>query len=223
LPLGTATQVDSLHDLLREADFVSLHVPARPDGRPLIGRNELAAMKDGSYLLNLSRGSLVDLPALKDALEKEKLAGAALDVFPSEPRTNLEDFNCELTGVENVVLTPHLGGSTEEAQVNIGLEVSAAFIRFLKHGSTGGAVNFPQINLSSEISAPRILNIHKNVPGVLGKVNAIVSELGANIVSQNLSTRGKIGYLAMEVSTDKAGELRDRVAALETSIRTRLL
>lgn len=223
LELGNARQVDSIADLLKAADFVSLHVPALPKGQILINKNELDLMKPGSYLLNLSRGTLVDLPALRAALQSGRLAGAGIDVYPKEPQTNSEPFECELAGLDNVILTPHLGGSTEEAQYNIGLEVSAAFIKYIDTGGAGTAVNFPKVELAEFQGSHRILNIHRNVPGVLTEINGIISQVGANIDSQILGTYKDIGYLIMDVSKAFSDDVKDRIAALSSSIKTRIL
>jgi D-3-phosphoglycerate dehydrogenase / 2-oxoglutarate reductase len=186
LPLGRAEQVETLEELLTKSDFVSLHVPALE--YQLIGKHELELMRKGSYLLNFSRGTTVDLKALRVAILSEHIAGTAIDVYPSEPKTNDESFNCELSGLENVILTPHLGGSTEEAQYKIANEVTSTLIHFVNSGTTIGAVNFPQVNLPEVHSSHRILNVHKNVPGVLSDVNRIIADLGANIDAQYLST-----------------------------------
>jgi len=223
LPLGNARQVDSMKDLLAESDFISLHVPAMAGNRPLISTAELQQMKRGSYLLNLSRGSLIDFSALKEALQSGHIAGAAVDVYPSEPKTNSEPFSCELTGVENVILTPHLGGSTEEAQYNIGEEVAAAFINFIDAGVTTGAVNFPQVSMPVVPNTHRVLNVHKNEPGVLVEVNKIVSDLGVNIAGQFLGTHKDVGYLVMDVEKDISEELKNQIQALSSNIKTRIL
>jgi D-3-phosphoglycerate dehydrogenase len=223
LPLGTAKLAESFDALLAESDFVTLHVPAMPNNRPLISRDEIAKMKDRSYLLNLSRGSLIDFTAVKEAVESGKLAGAAVDVYPAEPKGNNEPFACELAGVENVILTPHLGGSTEEAQYNIALEVSAAFVKLIDSGCTFGAVNFPQVDLPFCPESHRILNVHRNEPGVLSAVNKIIADLGANINAQYLSTYKNIGYLVMDVNKAVSEEVKEQIAALATSIRTRIL
>jgi D-3-phosphoglycerate dehydrogenase len=223
LALGTATQADTFDDLLSESDFISLHVPARADGEPLIGAAEISKMKKGSFLLNLSRGSLVDLLAAKDALESGQLGGVALDVFPSEPRSNNEDFVCPLTDVDRAFLTPHIGGSTEEAQENIGIEVAKAFVSFIDEGSTRGAVNFPHVGLPVDEGSHRILNIHRNVPGVLGDINSIISNVGANINAQVLGTHKDVGYLVMDVNKDMSDEIYKEISALASNIRTRIL
>jgi D-3-phosphoglycerate dehydrogenase / 2-oxoglutarate reductase len=223
LPLGNAKPVDDMYDLLRDSDFVSVHVPAAPGGQALLGEKELQSMKKGGSVINLSRGSVVELTALKSALETEHLAGAALDVFPVEPKTNKEEFRCEMTGVEKAVLTPHIGGSTEEAQENIGLEVATSFIKFIDGGTTNGAVNFPGVDLPEFPDSHRILNVHKNVPGVLNDVNKIIADMGANINSQYLSTYKDVGYLIVDLDKDISEEVKKRVEALPSNIRTRIL
>lgn len=223
LPLGNCKQLPTIEEVLERSDFVTLHVPEQPGARNVIGRNELSRMKPGSYLINTSRGTVVDLPALRDALASKHLAGAAVDVFPNEPKSNDEPFECELTGMENVILTPHIGGSTEEAQENIGSEVATSFIRFVDAGTTTGAVNFPPIDMPFDGKSHRILNIHRNVPGVLSAVNSIVSRIGANINAQYLSTYQEVGYLIMDLNRDVARQVSDELSRLETSIKTRIL
>ena len=223
LPLGLARPVPTLEALLDEADFLTLHVPDTPRTRGMIGAAELARLRPGSYVINLSRGSVVDLEALRDALRRGHLAGAALDVFPVEPAPTLADFDAGFAGLPNVILTPHVGGNTEEAQRNIGLEVAHALTGFIDRGSTEGAVNFPQVNLPPIPGTHRILYIHRNVPGALAEVNAIVSEVGANIEAQQLATQREVGYLVMDVDTALSDEVKARIAALPTGIRTRIL
>jgi D-3-phosphoglycerate dehydrogenase len=223
LPMGNNRAVPTLDELLASADFVSLHVPATPETRGMIGAAELARMRKGAYLLNASRGTVVVIPALAQALASGHLAGAAVDVYPEEPETNSDGFRTELQGLPNVILTPHVGGSTEEAQEAIGREVSLTLSRFATTGATRGAVNFPQVELPSYRGAHRLLNVHRNVPGVLRDVNRIVSDLNANIDSQVLSTDANIGYLIMDVHHDVSAEVSQAIAALPTSIRTRVL
>ncbi len=224
LPLGNAAACESLDQLLAEADYVTLHVPDTPNTRDMITAKEINKMKKGSFLLNASRGSVVVLEDLKAAIESEHIAGSAIDVFPSEPDSNSEKFENILRGVPNVILTPHIGGSTEEAQANIGLEVSESFHRFLSTGSTLGAVNFPQLDVDALKDCPRIINAHKNVPGVLSQVNSIISEFEGNVISQRLSTDNAIGYLVLDVEFN--GDIKqavDRIAGLPQSIKTRRL
>jgi D-3-phosphoglycerate dehydrogenase len=220
LPLGNARPCSSLSDLLENSDFVSLHVPDTDLTRNMMGRTQLEQMKKGSYLLNASRGAVVDLQALAEALKSKHLLGAAIDVFPTEPNQNSNDFVSPLQEIENVILTPHIGGSTEEAQAAIGLEVAESFAKFFRWGATAGAVNFPQIEVGEVRQGRRILNVHKNVPGVLGEVNSIISEEGGNIVSQHLTTDPQIGYLIVDVDLPLSAPVAERISKLKTSIRT---
>jgi D-3-phosphoglycerate dehydrogenase len=189
----------------------------------MIGAKELKRMKQGAALLNLSRGKVVDLDALKAALSSGHLAGAAVDVFPMEPSSNDEKFICPLSGLPNVILTPHIGGSTIEAQRNIGLEVVGTFLKFTENGTTTGAVNFPQVELPLVRESHRILNIHRNVPGVLSSINTIIAEMGANIKSQYLGTLKDVGYLIVDVDSSLSKAVKKRIDMLDTSIKTRLL
>lgn len=223
LALGLARPLASLEQLLDESDFLTLHVPDTQHTRGMIGAAQLARMKRGGYVLNLSRGSVVDIPALRQALQSGQLAGAALDVFPTEPAQVSTEFDVGLGDLPNVILTPHVGGNTEEAQRNIGIEVAHALIGFIDRGSTEGAVNFPQINLPQLEDTHRILHIHKNVPGVLAEVTKIVSAVGANIEAQQLGTSKDIGYLVMDVNQELSDEVASRIAALPMSVRTRIL
>jgi D-3-phosphoglycerate dehydrogenase / 2-oxoglutarate reductase len=223
LPMGNNQAVSTLAELLSRADFVSLHVPETPATRQMIGAAELARMKPGSYLLNASRGTVVVIEDLAAALRSGHLAGAAIDVYPEEPETNIDDFRTALQGVPNVLLTPHVGGSTQEAQAAIGREVATTLTRFVNSGATTGAVNFPQVEVPVLRGAHRILNVHRNVPGVLRDINKIVSDLSANIQSQVLSTDAAIGYLVMDINRDVSDEVSRAIAALETNIRTRIL
>lgn len=223
LPLGNAVSVDSLGELLRVSDFVSLHVPDTSDTRGMIGKDQIGMMKAGAYLINASRGKVVNIEALAGALKSGALGGAAVDVFPEEPASNNDVFKSDLQGLRNVILTPHIGGSTEEAQENIGKEVADSFIRFINNGSTSGAVNFPQVDLPVQRDVHRVLNVHKNVPGVLRDINKVVSDLGANIRSQFLSTDSEIGYLVMDLEKGDADAVAERIREIPTSIRTRIL
>ncbi len=223
LPLGNANSVDGLNDLLATSDFVSLHVPETDQTKNMIGAEQISKMKAGSYLINASRGSVVDIPALAEAIKSKHLAGAAVDVYPKEPKSNKESFSSELQGLENVILTPHIGGSTEEAQYNIGIEVATSFIGYLSKGQSVGATNFPNIDVPVNDSGHRLVNIHRNVPGVLGEINGIVSKYGANINRQFLSTDNSVGYLIIDLDVKDSQSLKSDVVALPTSIRTRLL
>jgi D-3-phosphoglycerate dehydrogenase len=223
LPMGNNRALPRLDDVLEAADFVTLHVPETPQTRNLIGADELARMKPGACLLNASRGSVVVIDALADALRRGHLGGAAIDVYPEEPEGNSDGFASPLRGLPNVILTPHIGGSTEEAQEAIGREVSAALIKYINTGATAGAVNFPQVELPLDKDAHRILNVHKNVPGVLRDINRIVSDCNANIRAQVLSTDVDIGYLIMDLDQDVSQDVKRGIAALPTSIKTRIL
>lgn len=223
LPLGNVKSCSSLKELVSSSDFVTLHVPATPQTENMIGKQELAAFKKGSYLLNASRGSVVHIPSLVETLKGGHLSGAAIDVFPEEPETNSDSFQSDLRGLSNVILTPHIGGSTEEAQANIGREVATSLIKYINAGVTAGAVNFPQVDPPAVKGTHRILNVHRNVPGVLRDINRIVSDLNANIRSQVLSTDQNIGYLVMDLDQDVSGQVKQALTELKTSIRTRIL
>lgn len=223
LPLRNATAVGSLEELLALSDFISLHVPETPETINLISDAQIRSMRNQSYLLNLSRGKVVDLDAVKCALDDGKLAGAAVDVYPDEPRSNGESFRCALSGATNVILTPHIGGSTIEAQRNIGVEVSSTLIKYLETGSTTGTVNFPAVELPIVRDSHRIMNIHRNVPGVLGTINSIIAERGGNIRAQYLETRGTVGYLIIDIDRDISSVVKQDIDALDTSIKTRIV
>lgn len=223
LPLGNAKGCNTLKELLSESDFVTLHVPATPQTHRMMNTAQFQAMKKGSYLINASRGTVVEIHALADALKSGHLAGAAIDVFPEEPEGNNNSFLTELQGLPNVILTPHIGGATEEAQANIGTEVPAALIRFVNSGSTSGAVNFPTVDLAPTQDGHRILNVHKNVPGVLSEINRIVSDLGANIQAQTLATDGDVGYLVLDTDRALSKEVKAAIESLKNSIKTRIL
>jgi D-3-phosphoglycerate dehydrogenase / 2-oxoglutarate reductase len=223
LPMGNNIPLKTLDELLGQSDFVTLHVPETPQTKGMIGAHELSAMKAGGYLLNASRGTVVDIPALAEALKSGHVAGAAIDVFPEEPETNSDGFKTPLQGLPNVVMTPHIGGSTAEAQEAIGREVATALIKLVNVGVTTGAVNFPHIELPMTPGKHRILNVHRNVPGVLRDINRIVSDKGANIAAQVLATDPDIGYLVMDLDQDVSDDVKDAVAALGTNVKTRIL
>jgi D-3-phosphoglycerate dehydrogenase len=189
----------------------------------MIGAKEIQMMKKGAFLLNLSRGRVVDLDAVRDGLQKGQLGGAAVDVFPEEPKSNDEVFRSPLCGLDNVILTPHIGGSTAEAQRNIGIEVATTMLKFIENGSTTGSVNFPEVELPFVRDSHRILNIHRNVPGVLSAINSIIAEMGGNIRAQYLETRGEVGYLIIDVDSEISTAVKNSIDALQTSIKTRLL
>jgi D-3-phosphoglycerate dehydrogenase len=223
LPMGNNRALPRLEDVLEVADFVTLHVPETPQTKGMIGRAELELMRRGACLLNASRGTVVQIDALAEAISRGHIGGAAVDVYPEEPESNSDGFASPLCGLPNVILTPHIGGSTEEAQEAIGREVSSALIKLINTGATTGAVNFPQIEVPVTKGAHRILNIHRNVPGVLRDINKIVSDRQANIRAQVLLTDPDIGYLIMDLDHDVSGEVKREIGALETSIRTRIL
>ncbi|GJM09769.1 MAG: D-3-phosphoglycerate dehydrogenase [Lysobacteraceae bacterium] len=222
LPLGNAQTVESLDQLLTESDVVSLHVPETPATHELIKSEHLAKMPAGAFLVNASRGTVVDIDALADALESGHIGGAAVDVFPTEPKSNDERFESPLQRFDNVILTPHIGGSTEEAQVNIAREVSSKLIKYSNNGSTESAVNFPQVSLPDHAGATRILHIHHNQPGVLERINRIFSDRGANIAAQYLQTDPAIGYVVMDIESSDAG-LLDALKQVPGTIRARVL
>jgi D-3-phosphoglycerate dehydrogenase len=215
--------MERLEDLLRQSDFVTLHVPETPQTISMMAARQFQQMKKGSYFLNASRGSVVNIPDLAAALKSGHLAGAAVDVFPQEPNSNDDPFESELQGLSNVLLTPHVGGSTEEAQENIGREVSEALLNYIKRGSTMGAVNFPHVDMTPTEGAHRLLNVHQNTPGVLRDINKIVSDLGANIRAQSLATDSAIGYLLMDMERSDAESAVESIARLKTNIRTRII
>ncbi len=223
MAMGNGRQIPVLEDLLIQSDFVTLHVPETLQTQNMMGAAQIAKLKKGSCLLNASRGTVVDLKALKVALMEGLVAGCAVDVFPTEPENNKDKFALDLQNIPNVILTPHIGGSTEEAQENIGLEVAHSFIKFINNGSTTSSVNFPQVDLPVKHEGHRILNVHRNVPGVLKEINRIISDLGANISGQYLATDSEIGYLIVEIDQLVSDKVRDEISKLPTSIRTRLL
>jgi D-3-phosphoglycerate dehydrogenase / 2-oxoglutarate reductase len=223
LPMGNNKAVGKLDELLAQSDFVTLHVPETPQTRNMIGRAEIAAMRPGACLLNASRGTVVEIDALADGITRGHIGGCAVDVYPDEPESNSDAFISQLRGLPNTILTPHIGGSTEEAQEAIGREVSAALIKLINAGATTGAVNFPQIEVPITKGTHRILNVHRNVPGVLRDINRIVSDKNANIRAQTLSTDPDIGYLVMDLDQDVSKDVKKDIAALPTSIRTRIL
>jgi D-3-phosphoglycerate dehydrogenase len=223
LPLGNSRSTESLEELLKYSDFISLHVPETPETKNMISQNELALMKKGAFLINASRGTVIDIPPLVEALKNHHLGGVAVDVFPREPQKNSETFESPLRGLSNVILSPHVGGSTEEAQEAIGVEVADSFIKFLTNGSTRGSVNFPNVDLPAYTKAVRLLNVHRNVPGVLKDINEIVAQAGANISAQYLATDSEIGYMVMDLENAKAQEAADRISKLKTNIKTRII
>ncbi|MGM4987256.1 phosphoglycerate dehydrogenase [Tardiphaga sp. 841_E9_N1_2] len=222
---GNTEPVGSLQELLAQSDVVSMHVPETPATQGMIGRDEFTAMKDGAYFINNSRGTVVDLDALADALRQGKLRGAAVDVFPVEPSSNQERFVTPLQGLENVILTPHVGGSTEEAQERIGAEVARKLIDYSDSGSTMGTVNFPQVQLPARPSGTRFIQVQRNVPGMLGRLNEVLARHAVNIAAQYYETNNDIGYVVLDADASAADSERvlADIRALEGTIRARLL
>jgi D-3-phosphoglycerate dehydrogenase len=222
---GNTEPVGSLQELLAQSDVVSMHVPETPATQGMIGRDEIAAMKEGAYFINNSRGTVVDLDALADALKQGKLRGAAVDVFPVEPASNADRFVTPLQGIENVILTPHIGGSTEEAQERIGAEVARKLVDYSDTGSTMGAVNFPQVQLPARPSGTRFIQVQRNVPGMLGRLNEVLARHAVNIAAQYYETNNDVGYVVLDADTSAADSERvlADIRALEGTIRARLL
>ena len=223
LPLGNANQLGALDDLLAQADVVSLHVPETASTENMMGVVQFAKMRRGSIFINAARGSCVDIDALAAALESKQIGGAAIDVFPIEPKANNEEFRSPLRQFDNVILTPHIGGSTLEAQANIGLEVAEKFVRYSDTGATLSAVNFPEVVLPMLAGKHRLLHIHKNIPGVLSDVNKIFAEHGINISAQNLMTNDTIGYLVMDVDADCSTVGLHKLQEIKGTISARVL
>ncbi|MFY8298370.1 phosphoglycerate dehydrogenase [Pseudoalteromonas sp. SS15] len=223
LTLGNAQQIQNLTQLLQRADVVSLHVPETPSTKNLIGMAELEVMKQGAILINASRGTVVDIDALSESLRDKKLAGAAIDVFPVEPKSNDEEFVSPLREFDNVILTPHVGGSTQEAQENIGIEVAGKLAKYSDNGSTLSAVNFPEVSLPELANRSRLLHVHVNRPGVLTQINQAFAQHGINIAAQYLQTDDKIGYVVIDVDTDHSEVALKELSAVEGTIRARIL
>ena len=223
LTLGNATQVHNLTQLLQRADVISLHVPETPQTKNLIGSAEISVMKQGSILINASRGTVVDIDALAEALRDKKISGAAIDVFPVEPKSNDEEFISPLREFDNVILTPHIGGSTQEAQENIGIEVAGKLAKYSDNGSTITAVNFPEVSLPELANRSRLLHVHHNRPGVLTQINQAFAQHGINIAAQYLQTDEAIGYVVIDVDTDQSEVALKELSAVEGTIRARIL
>ncbi|WP_283711273.1 phosphoglycerate dehydrogenase [Pseudoalteromonas prydzensis] len=223
LTLGNATQVHNLTQLLQRADVISLHVPETPQTKNLISSAEISVMKQGAILINASRGTVVDIDALAEALRDKKISGAAIDVFPVEPKSNEEEFISPLREFDNVILTPHIGGSTQEAQENIGIEVAGKLAKYSDNGSTITAVNFPEVSLPELANRSRLLHVHHNRPGVLTQINQAFAQHGINIAAQYLQTDEAIGYVVIDVDTDHSEVALKELSAVEGTIRARIL
>ena len=223
LPLGNARQVSRLNDLLAQSDVVSLHVPETPATQWMIDAPEIAAMKPGSVLINASRGLVVRIEALAAALKSKKLLGAAIDVFPVEPRSNKDLFESPLQGIDNVILTPHVGGSTMEAQENIGIEVAEKLVKYSDNGTSTSSVNFPEVALPAHPGKHRLLHVHRNVPGVLAQINQVFSDNHINISSQYLQTNEAVGYVVIDIDAAHSEMALTKLAEVPGTIRTRVL
>lgn len=223
LPLGNAHQAASLKALLAQSDIVTLHVPQLPSTQWMIGAAELAAMKPGAILINASRGTVVEIDPLAEALRAGKLLGAAIDVFPTEPKSNKEEFVSPLRGLDNVILTPHIGGSTMEAQANIGVEVAEKLVKYSDNGTSITSVNFPEVALPAHPGKHRILHIHHNVPGVLSAINQVFADNHINIAAQYLQTNEKVGYVVIDLDAASSHVAQERLAEVPGTIRCRVL
>ncbi|UZP73638.1 phosphoglycerate dehydrogenase [Candidatus Paraluminiphilus aquimaris] len=223
LPLGNAQPKATLSALLKEAHVVSLHVPQHASTELLIGQREIAAMRSGSILINASRGNVVDLDALAEALNGNHIGGAAIDVFPVEPRSNNDEFISPLRGLDQCILTPHIGGSTQEAQENIGVEVAEKLTRYSDNGTTTSAVNFPEVALPEHEGKHRLLHVHQNIPGIMSAINQVFSESAVNVSGQYLQTMGDTGYVVIDIESDYSKTLISQLSGIEGTLRTRVL
>lgn len=223
LSLGNAEQVSSLQELLNTSDIVSLHVPETRLTKNMMGEVEFSQMKDGVIFINASRGTVVDIDALASALASKKVAGAAVDVFPVEPASNNEEFSSPLREFDNVILTPHVGGSTQEAQENIGYEVAGKLTKYSDNGSTLSAVNFPEVSLPIHGEASRLMHIHTNEPGILSQITQVIAEEGVNISGQYLQTMGELGYVVIDVESEYADRALAKLKLIPGTIKARIL
>jgi D-3-phosphoglycerate dehydrogenase len=223
LPHGNARQIRDLNELLKQSDIVTLHVPSDATTRNMMNEKTLAAVKKGAIFLNYSRGDVVDLDALKKFIENGSISGAAVDVFPAEPEKNGDRFVCGLQNMPNVILTPHIGGSTEEAQANIGLDVTAKLINYLELGESGGSHTVPPASLPPQDGTHRILHIHQNIPGVLGEINSKLSERNINITGQYLKTSDEIGYVILDIDTELSRRAFEIMKEVRGTIKTRMV
>jgi D-3-phosphoglycerate dehydrogenase / 2-oxoglutarate reductase len=223
LPLGNANTSDSFLSLIDTCDIITLHVPAIPSTVNLIDGKVIKRFRKGQYLINMSRGNVVDIDALSTSLKNGIIAGAAIDVFPIEPKIAGDKFVSPLQGIPNVILTPHIGGSTEEAQWNIGIDVSSKLIKYLETGSTLGSHSLPELSLPKVENTHRILHIHHNVPGVLSEINKRISDMEVNILGQYLSTNTKVGYVVLDVSVKTGDETLEELKSIPNTINARIL
>ena len=223
LPLGNAEQVRNLKELLQQADVVSLHVPDTKSTHGLMGAKELAAMKPGAMLINAARGQIVDIDSLCKLLESKHLGGAAIDVFPVEPKSNQDEFLSPLRQFDNVILTPHIGGSTQEAQANIGIEVAEKIVVYSDNGTSTSAVNFPQVALPAHANTHRLLHVHRNIPGVISGINQLFSQYNINVAAQYLQTNDRVGYVVVDIEAEYSNDAIAALKAIEGTIRCRVL
>ena len=223
MSLGNASAVKSLEDLLVHSDIVTLHVPGLPSTNNLINEANLALMKPNSILINYSRGDVLDLQAVRNSILKNQLRGLAVDVFPIEPKNNSEKFESPVQGLPNVILTPHIGGSTQEAQENIGLDVAGKLISFLETGSSNGSLSVPALSLPVLQETHRLLHIHKNVPGVLSEINGLLSKMNVNILGQYLKTNSMIGYVVLDIDKSTSPGVLEELKKVKNTIRVRSL
>ena len=224
LPMGNATNTDSMEELIKNVDILTLHVPSTDATHNMIGKQQLDLMKDGSYLINASRGDVVVIEDLIEALDSGKILGAALDVFPEEPSSNTEKFKSKLIEYDQVIITPHIGGSTQEAQVNIAQEVSQKLMKYSNNGSTSSSVNFPEVSLPAiQGDLSRIMHIHENKPGMLEKINHAFASHDMNIVALHLQTSGEIGYVILDVDSKDLGEIKNELESIAGTVRVRTI
>jgi len=223
LPLGNASQVAKLDELLATSDIISLHVPETAQTKYMFAKAQFDAMKQDAIFINASRGTVVNIEDLADALNAKKVSGAAIDVFPVEPKSNNEEFESPLRGIDNVILTPHVGGSTQEAQANIGFEVSGKLVKYSDNGSTLSAVNFPEVSLPQHAGSTRLLHIHKNKPGIMNQINMAFAQHSINITAQYLQTTADVGYVVMEVEAKDAEIAFDQLQKIDGTMRVRSL
>lgn len=223
LPLGNARQAANLKELLATSDIVTLHVPELPSTQWMIGAAEIAAMKPGAILINASRGTVVEIEPLAAALKSGHLSGTAVDVFPVEPKSNKDEFQSPLRGLDNAILTPHIGGSTMEAQANIGVEVAEKLVRYSDNGTTTSAVNFPEVALPAHPGQNRVLHVHHNVPGVMSAINKALADNGINIAGQYLRTDDKVGYVVIDLDAASSKLAREKLEQVPGTIRCRVL
>ncbi|MBQ3683834.1 phosphoglycerate dehydrogenase [Succinimonas sp.] len=223
LDFGNVRQVETLDELYAHADIITLHVPDNPTTRKMINAESFSKMKNGVIFINAARGSVVDIDALVDALKSGKVGGAAVDVYPTEPAKNGDPFESPLTQFDNVILTPHIGGSTKEAQTNIGIEVATKLATYSDNGSTLSAVNFPEVSLPVQGNVSRLLHVHKNVPGILKQLNQIMAERNIGVASQYLQTLPDVGYVVMDVVTDDAEEILQEFKKIPGTLKARIL